>query len=157
MSFFYTPPNLYYLAHKDGLNHRFSINHTVKILDKANQFPSLKTVVFYDDSVRNRNAFDAMKEDLLERGIRAKRVDMNPGIGNTSLQNTRIVNIKVNPDREKNGGTIQTVVNVNQYENPFHYYTIKNVVARTVNVMGDASVELLGVTQHKSTLICTAH
>jgi len=41
------------------------------ILDKANLFPNLKTVVFYDDSVRNRNAFDAMKEDLLERGIRA--------------------------------------------------------------------------------------
>jgi hypothetical protein len=91
-------------------------------------------------------ATGALEPRTQELRIRAKRVDMNPGIGNTSLQNTRIVNIKVNPDREKNGGTIQTVVNVNQYENPFHYYTIKNVVARTVNVMGDASVELLGVT-----------
>ena len=33
VSFFYTPPNLYYRAHKDGVDHRFSINHTVKILD----------------------------------------------------------------------------------------------------------------------------
>jgi hypothetical protein len=33
VSFFYSPPNLYYRAHKDGLDHRFSINHTIKVLD----------------------------------------------------------------------------------------------------------------------------
>ena len=33
VSYFYTPPNFYYRAHKDGLTHRFSINYTIKILD----------------------------------------------------------------------------------------------------------------------------
>jgi hypothetical protein len=45
------------------------------ILDKANLFPNLKTVVFYDDSVRNRNAFDSMKDELEGRGIRAAVYD----------------------------------------------------------------------------------
>lgn len=34
VSLFITNPGHYYRAHKDGLNHRFSINYTVKILDK---------------------------------------------------------------------------------------------------------------------------
>ena len=33
VSLFVSQPGLYYRAHKDGLNHRFSINYTVKILD----------------------------------------------------------------------------------------------------------------------------
>jgi hypothetical protein len=33
VSLFVSQPGLYYGAHKDGLNHRFSINYTVKILD----------------------------------------------------------------------------------------------------------------------------
>jgi hypothetical protein len=31
--YFESLPGLYYHAHKDGQNHRFSINHTIKILD----------------------------------------------------------------------------------------------------------------------------
>ena len=34
VSLFVTNPGYYYRAHKDGLDHRFSINYTVKILDK---------------------------------------------------------------------------------------------------------------------------
>lgn len=45
------------------------------ILDKSNLFPNLKTVVFYDDSIRNRSAFDAMKDDLEARGVRAAVYD----------------------------------------------------------------------------------
>jgi len=81
-----------------------------------------------------------------ELRIRAKRVEMTPGSGNTPYQNTRIVNIKVNPDRENIGGTVATNVLINQYENPYHYYTVKNAVARGIQIQGDASVELLGVT-----------
>ena len=33
VSYFYTPPNFYYRAHKDGLTHRYSINYTIKVLD----------------------------------------------------------------------------------------------------------------------------
>lgn len=33
VSLFVSQPGLYYRAHKDGMNHRFSINYTVKILD----------------------------------------------------------------------------------------------------------------------------
>ena len=33
VSLFVTQPGFYYRAHKDGLNHRCSINYTVKILD----------------------------------------------------------------------------------------------------------------------------
>jgi len=33
VSYFYTPPNFRYTAHKDGMNHRFSINYTIKVLD----------------------------------------------------------------------------------------------------------------------------
>ncbi|MFZ9646005.1 MAG: hypothetical protein ACO29M_04920 [Fluviibacter sp.] len=33
VSLFVTQPGFYYRAHKDGLNHRYSINYTVKILD----------------------------------------------------------------------------------------------------------------------------
>lgn len=33
MSLFISKPGLYYRAHKDGLDHRFSINYTIKILD----------------------------------------------------------------------------------------------------------------------------
>jgi hypothetical protein len=33
VSYFKSHPGLYYRAHKDGINHRFSINHTIKILD----------------------------------------------------------------------------------------------------------------------------
>jgi hypothetical protein len=33
VSFFISKPGLYYRAHKDGLDTRFSINYTVKILD----------------------------------------------------------------------------------------------------------------------------
>jgi hypothetical protein len=33
VSFFKSDPKLYYRAHKDGSNHRFSINYTLKILD----------------------------------------------------------------------------------------------------------------------------
>jgi hypothetical protein len=33
VSIFVSKPGLYYRAHKDGLNHKFSINYTVKILD----------------------------------------------------------------------------------------------------------------------------
>lgn len=33
MSLFISKPGLYYRAHKDGLNHRFSINYTIKIMD----------------------------------------------------------------------------------------------------------------------------
>jgi hypothetical protein len=33
VSFFKSCPGLYYRAHKDGLDHRFSINYTIKILD----------------------------------------------------------------------------------------------------------------------------
>lgn len=33
VSMFVSQPGLYYRAHKDGLNHRFSLNYTVKILD----------------------------------------------------------------------------------------------------------------------------
>jgi hypothetical protein len=33
VSFFKSDPELYYPAHKDGPNHRFSINYTIKILD----------------------------------------------------------------------------------------------------------------------------
>lgn len=33
LSMFVSQPGLYYRAHKDGPNHRFSINYTVKILD----------------------------------------------------------------------------------------------------------------------------
>ena len=33
VSLFVTQPSFYYRAHKDGLNHRFSINYTIKILD----------------------------------------------------------------------------------------------------------------------------
>lgn len=34
VSLFITNPGYYYRAHKDGLDHRFSINYTVKILDQ---------------------------------------------------------------------------------------------------------------------------
>ena len=34
VSMFVSQPGLYYRAHKDGMNHRFSINYTVKILDE---------------------------------------------------------------------------------------------------------------------------
>ena len=33
VSFFVSKPGLYYRAHKDGINHRFSINYTVEISD----------------------------------------------------------------------------------------------------------------------------
>jgi len=33
VSFFNSKPGLDYCAHKDGINHRFSINYTVKVLD----------------------------------------------------------------------------------------------------------------------------
>jgi hypothetical protein len=33
VSMFITPPGVYYRAHKDGLDHRYSLNYTVKILD----------------------------------------------------------------------------------------------------------------------------
>jgi hypothetical protein len=33
VSMFITPPGFYYRAHKDGLDHHFSLNYTVKILD----------------------------------------------------------------------------------------------------------------------------
>jgi hypothetical protein len=33
VSLFVSQPGLYYKAHKDGLDHRFSINYTVKVLD----------------------------------------------------------------------------------------------------------------------------
>jgi hypothetical protein len=33
VSYFQTDPGLYYRAHKDGLDNRFSINHTLKVLD----------------------------------------------------------------------------------------------------------------------------
>jgi len=33
VSLFVSQPGLYYRAHKDGLNHRFSINYTVSVLD----------------------------------------------------------------------------------------------------------------------------
>jgi hypothetical protein len=33
VSFFKSDPGLYYRAHKDGTNHRFSINYTINILD----------------------------------------------------------------------------------------------------------------------------
>jgi hypothetical protein len=35
VSFFITKPGHYYRAHKDGLDHRFSINLTIEILDSA--------------------------------------------------------------------------------------------------------------------------
>lgn len=35
VSLFVTNPGYYYRAHKDGLDHRFSINYTVKILDEC--------------------------------------------------------------------------------------------------------------------------
>lgn len=45
------------------------------ILDTANRFPSLKTVVFYDDAPKNREAFDEMKDELENRGVRAAVYD----------------------------------------------------------------------------------
>lgn len=52
VSYFYTPPNYYYRAHKDGLTHRFSINYTIKVLDD-------KCVTsWYDDEVESSYNMD---------------------------------------------------------------------------------------------------
>jgi hypothetical protein len=39
------------------------------ILDKANLFPNLKKVVFYDDAPKNREAFEMMQDELQTRGV----------------------------------------------------------------------------------------
>jgi len=52
VSFFKSSPGLYYRAHKDGLDHRFSINYTVKILDDQ------CVTSWYDDEVQTSYEMD---------------------------------------------------------------------------------------------------
>lgn len=68
-----------------------------------------------------------------------------PG-NNTQLNNTRIVDMTLLPDREKFGGTVKSSVQVSQYNNPSHYYTLRNGTVRNLNVMGDATVDIVGMT-----------
>ena len=50
VSFFRSEPGLYYRAHKDGLDNRFSINYTLKILDDK-----CITSWYSDDDLKNYN------------------------------------------------------------------------------------------------------
>jgi len=58
VSLFVTAPGYYYRAHKDGLDHRFSINYTVKILDD-------KCVTsWYSDSDLDVYGIDNLKQKI---------------------------------------------------------------------------------------------
>lgn len=48
VSMFITPPGCYYRAHKDGLDHRYSLNYTVKILDSE-----CETCWYADEDLKN--------------------------------------------------------------------------------------------------------
>jgi hypothetical protein len=50
VSMFITPPGIYYRAHKDGLDHRYSLNYTVKILDDK-----CKTCWYSDEDLKYYN------------------------------------------------------------------------------------------------------
>lgn len=69
VSFFITNPGYYYRAHKDGLDHRFSINYTIEILDDKcvtswysdsdlEKYPidNLKHIEYYKD--KNKFVYD---------------------------------------------------------------------------------------------------
>ena len=57
VSMFVTQPGLYYRAHKDGLNHKFSFNYSIKILDN-------KCVTsWYDDKSLDHYKIDNLKNN----------------------------------------------------------------------------------------------
>jgi hypothetical protein len=58
VSMFMTPPGIYYRAHKDGLDHRYSLNYTVKILDDKCEtcWYSDEDLKYYDIDLTNNTS-----------------------------------------------------------------------------------------------------
>ena len=77
--------------------------------------------------------------------VRHTEMKFLPG-SSTPLNNVKIVDVTLLPDREKFGGTVDSIVQVNQYNNPNHYYTLRNGTVRTLSLAGDATVDVINMT-----------
>lgn len=66
--------------------------------------------------------------------------------GQTPLNNVKIVDITLLPDREKLGGTVDSSVEIDQYNNVLHHYTLRNGTVRKMGIKGDATVDVINMT-----------
>lgn len=72
VSLFVSTPGMYYRAHKDGLDHRFSINYTVRILDD-------KCVTsWYSDHDLRHYAIDNLKTNISRECVGFKKENHIP-------------------------------------------------------------------------------
>ncbi len=131
VSLFVTNPGFYYRAHKDGLDHRFSINYTVKILDDkcVTSWYSDEDLKKYPiDYLKFKEAYRIKNPYLYENGISReakgfKKENHKPLKSMTALPNEGILfNTDIFHDFDNSRSTNQRIVLTLRAETPADIY-----------------------------------
>jgi hypothetical protein len=115
-SFFITRPGYYYRAHKDGLDHRFSLNLTVEIND------SLCVTSWYDDKELSIYPIDTL-QGMSRECLNFKKENHNPVKSMTAKQGEFILfNTEIWHDFDNSNSNNRRIVLTLRHTDPKNWY-----------------------------------